>query len=744
MTSFKSRIKQAAKTVEDAASDATQAVSDQASQALGSGQDALGGTLNGWASKVGDAAQLAGAATGLMDAASGLMSKGGKGGKGAAASAVEPAEVVVQLGGQTLASTKVTVQRVETRHAVNEIPSATVVLITPHVAHDDDAAFDSLLKQCAVGQTATVKVSKQTVFTGKVGAMEVRVSRESRRIKLRLKPGLQGLKATVRSRIWKPGPDTKVIKEVLNDHQVTASVTLAADEPVQRAQWSCSDWQFVRAVLGQHGAWLWPQADGKVKVQVPKLGGKTHRIAAKPGAGSATVLDIEWKYSGLMQPKGLKVTSWDLAKQTAESKTAKPVTLGDGGLKPASVDALGGVGQALLIGEWEPALEQAAVNGWLAAQHAQAVWATLTLAGYQSYAVGDTLELSGFGTHLNGKALVTRVEVVCDAESRVGKTIVGIGLDEQAAMAPPLPTPSGLVMGKVAKFQADPKKGWNRLPVTVPMLGSEILWARMGHVYASKDSGVTFYPETGDEVALGFVGGDAVIVASLHNPKLSAAIEPSAKNAKKGIVLRHEGKRAELSFDRDKHEATWVVGDDKKPEQQVVVDLAKGVAVTNLKGDVKIDVKEGGASWKTKKTVEFKADEQVTVSGKTGVKVDSDKDVVLDAKDHLTGRGKASVALSSEKGQLSLTPEKATLSANETKVTGTMTVTINGNEAVKAQGAKVSLKGEAEVSVGAPKVAIDGTAEASVKAPIVKVDGEMTDVGGSGITNVKGSLINLG
>ncbi|VDZ51050.1 Uncharacterized protein conserved in bacteria [Serratia odorifera] len=107
------------------------------------------------------------------------------------------------------------------------------------------------------------------------------------------------------------------------------------------------------------------------------------------------------------------------------------------------------------------------------------------------------------------------------------------------------------MVAKVAPYRTDPRgKSWNRLPVKVPVLGEEIIWARMGHVYASDHSGVTFYPEAGDEVVLGFVGDMPVIMASLHNPQRKAAIEPDEKNAKKGMVLRHQGQRMELSFHR--------------------------------------------------------------------------------------------------------------------------------------------------------------------------------------------------
>jgi len=49
------------------------------------------------------------------------------------------------------------------------------------------------------------------------------------------------------------------------------------------------------------------------------------------------------------------------------------------------------------------------------------------------------------------------------------------------------------------------------------------------------------------------------------------------------------------------------------------------------------------------------------------------------------------------------------------------------------------------VTVSGAKVGIKGEGEASLESDAaVKVAGQMTDVGGAGITSVKGSMVNLG
>lgn len=730
--SFKNRISQAVSAVEASTETVSSGIADVVTTAEQTTQDTITRT---WADKVS-------LASGPADKPAGMLGQLTTG----TADTTAPVKITVQVGGQELDAKKVFIASIQTRHAVNEIPTATVILNVPQSAPEDYTELDNVLTRCKVGQQAILKVDKQKAFEGVVGALQVTAGESGFRISLRLKHRLQGLKATSHSRVWKPQQDAVLVRQILSEHKVhTGTVTLSEGEPVQRLQWNCTDWQFVRALLGLHGAWLWPQADGSVRVQAPQMAGKTHRITARPTAGGTVVLGAEWGFSGMQQPSGAAVQSWDLSKQAVVKKTAKTRTMGSGGLTPAKVAALGTQSEALVTGHWDGVIQQATADGWLAAQHAQAVRVRLTLSGCHVYQPGDTVLLEGFGSHLNGQGLITWVEYQCDVNGRMGRTVVGVGLDEDTAAAPVLPVPSGLVTGTVAAFKADPKGKWNRLSVKIPVLGADVLWARMGHLYATKDSGVTFYPEEGDEVALAFVGSEPVIVASLHNPTRAAAFEPSAKNARKGMVLRHAGKRAEWSFDRDKHTVTLELGDDKKPEQHIALDQAKGVLVTSLKGNVRFDVKEGEAAWTTKKNIALKADEQITVTGKTGIKVSSDKDVALEAKARLSGQGKTSVEMTSEQGKLQLTPEKANLSAAKTTVTGEMTVDINGNESVNIKGAKVDVKGEAEATVSALKVAVKGQAEASVQADVeVKIAGNMTEVGGAGITNVKGSLVNLG
>ncbi|WP_164844271.1 hypothetical protein [Serratia odorifera] len=76
------------------------------------------------------------------------------------------------------------------------------------------------------------------------------------------------------------------------------------------------------------------------------------------------------------------------------------------------------------------------------------------------------------------------------------------------------------------------------------------------------------------------------------------------------------------------------------------------MAISSLKGDLRADVKAGGAAVTTKKDIALMADEQLLFSGKKDVKLTSDMNMTLAAQETLTGQGKTGVQMESGEGKL--------------------------------------------------------------------------------------------
>ena len=108
--------------------------------------------------------------------------------------------------------------------------------------------------------------------------------------------------------------------------------------------------------------------------------------------------------------------------------------------------------------------------------------------------------------------------------------------------------------GIVKQIDADPEGGY-RVLVSLPLLqapNDRGVWARLGSSYASDRVGISFFPEIGDEVAVGFLGGDPrypVVLGSLHSKAKPPPNPPDFGNSMKSIVTK-SGLRIDFAEDR--------------------------------------------------------------------------------------------------------------------------------------------------------------------------------------------------
>ncbi|HHV7521214.1 TPA: phage baseplate assembly protein V [Burkholderia orbicola] len=641
-----------------------------------------------------------------------------------------PVEIKVGAEGHTLQD--VNVERVTVRWAVNEIPSATLELAW----RGDYLALDGLATSCAVNQPIEIWAGELRLAKSVVGATRIEGRRGSCRAWLRLKSPLQGLKVRVRSRVFTNMTDRQILKTILDEHGLSVSVDsdCMSGRHDQRVQWNCADWTFMRGLTGLHGVWLWPHSSGRVRIGLPGFGGKSHRLSALTQA--LKVQSVTWEKTGLTLPQNLSLEGWAINDQKSERRWAVACPVGEGGLDPRRIQTLtkGALAECRLANPQvqDPALLQAGANALLLAQHAQALRVDVTMDGIQDIEPGDTVELADFGDGLSGRGIITAIEYELDGTAPLGKTTLSVGLDEAAAQPTALPVPVGLLMGKVAPFKVDQRAGWHRLPVTVPLLGNETLWARLASPYASDGSGICFYPEQDDEVALGFVGGDPVILGSVHNPKQKAPFEPDAENGTKAIVLRDRKQKQALTFDRDKHEMRWYiddVGKEKLPAQGVVLDMHKGIATTSREGDVTVLVEEGQGRWEAKAGLHLGTSGTLEAIGSKGIQARSDEDVHLDAGMELIGTGKKKLGLSSEASRLELAPIGVALTGTEVKLEAETDVIIKADNKVDVHGVDaVSVMAETTKITGANQVSVKSSIETVVNGGWVKVSGDQVRV----------------
>jgi uncharacterized protein involved in type VI secretion and phage assembly len=150
------------------------------------------------------------------------------------------------------------------------------------------------------------------------------------------------------------------------------------------------------------------------------------------------------------------------------------------------------------------------------------------------------------------------------------------------------------------------------LTPAVLMLGGNAtgLWARLCAPYATKEAGVFFVPEIGDEVVLGYFDQNPsypVIIGSLHSSARPTPYANADDNHIKAIVTR-SGAKIEFN-DADK--VITVTTPDKN--KIVLSDKDRGIQLLD-QNDNKVTLTPSGISLSSAKDIQITANGNVTVA----------------------------------------------------------------------------------------------------------------------------------
>lgn len=187
-------------------------------------------------------------------------------------------------------------------------------------------------------------------------------------------------------------------------------------------------------------------------------------------------------------------------------------------------------------------------------------------------------------------------------------------------------THDGLVVGLVSAIDQDPQAA-GRVKVSLPGLDSTIesQWARLAVLGGGADRGMVFLPEVGDEVLVGFEGGDVrrpVVLGGLFGTKdkIPASLVADGAVAHRTLTSRL-GHVVELADGRGpdtQHirlalaggEARLRIGKDKAD-----LTLPDGVPLTIASGSSSIKLDGNGAITLSGTTISIKATQDLTLEG---------------------------------------------------------------------------------------------------------------------------------
>ena len=459
------------------------------------------------------------------------------------------------------------VKAVVVTRSFNRVATAEVIV------HDGDPAIEdfkvSNAEDFAPGAEIEIRAGyhgdEERVFTGVVVRHGLRIYKNKGSV-LRVECRDAAVKMTLgrRSAYFYDVQDSEVIEELAGNAELSTDVEATGVVHPQMVQFYSSDWDFV-VTRAQANGQLVTTANGELVVKKPD--GSGDPVLSLTYGGN--LLDFEAVMDARDQFESVTASGWDAAGQERlDLEGAAATAVVPGNVDAGELAAVAAHGPLELRHSAQPADDE--LQAWADGERLRRAFAQVRgRARIQGSAVvvpGDTVELGGVGDRFNGKALVSGVRHEIDAKN--WETDLTFGLDPKLfgqvatnVMASPahglLPGASDLQIGLVTALEGDPA-GEDRVQVRIPLVDpdEEGVWARVATLDAGENRGSFFRPEIGDEVIVGFLGGDPrhpVILGGLNSSAKPAPIAASDDNPEKGFVTRSELK---LLFDDEKKTVT--------------------------------------------------------------------------------------------------------------------------------------------------------------------------------------------
>ncbi|WP_353127272.1 type VI secretion system tip protein VgrG, partial [Parapedobacter pyrenivorans] len=350
------------------------------------------------------------------------------------------------------------------------------------------------------------------------------------------------------NRVFNDKTDSDIIATLLGAYsQIDASVASTSAVHPEVVQHCSTDWDFITSRADANGLVI--ITDGKaVRVARPDVSGApTVRVTY-----GIDLLEFHGELNAAGQQDQVSALGWDPATQsTVETQSASPTLNDQGDIDQQKLAAaIANTGETIFNATSDQATLQAWADAKVLRLGLSRIRGTCKFNGDAGVVLGGLLELEGLGSRFNGNAYVGAVEHTLDETGWY--TTVQLGLDSDditqlpAVTVPPafgfVPGVHGLCIGVVSKLDADPSNEY-RIQVELPMYdkSNQLIWARLAQGWASDGFGLFHMPEVGDEVVLGFLGGDpahAIVLGSLYSSKRKPAYEITAENTIRAITTR--------------------------------------------------------------------------------------------------------------------------------------------------------------------------------------------------------------
>lgn len=540
--------------------------------------------------------------------------------------------VSVKIGGSPV-DANIIVAGVIVEYEVNRIPSARLRLLDGDIAtkkftltENSDIAPGSDIEILAGYGTTS-----QSIFKGIITGFQLSLEKGGRTV-LELDCRDKAIKMTGsrKSAYYLAKKDSEVLQQLAQGAGLSATVDSTSVSHKQLLQYYCSDWDFL-LLRAEINGFIVLANSGELKI-------------GKPGVSASSVLSIalddsieemNLQVDATNQFSSVKVIYWDPSQQEIQTSDSSTPSVNDqGDLSSSTLASAVNSGSFLL--QTGGLISTDDSDTWATAQ-LQKSWLSkikgeIKFAGNASVKAGDIITLDGLSTRFNGNGFVS--SVTHEIEDGEWFTTTGLGLDhtwfaekrdiEAVPASGLLSAVQGLQIGVVMQIDKDPDNEF-RVKVKMPLMqdDGEGIWVRLATFYATANAGNFFYPETNDEVIIGFMNNDprhGVILGSVYSSKNAAPLTPDDTNSQKAIITKANLKL--LLDDKDKIITITTPANNKI----VISDKDKSIEITDQNNNnIKMD--SDGISMSACKNVTIKAQQDITLTATGNIKLNATQDV---------------------------------------------------------------------------------------------------------------------
>ena len=423
--------------------------------------------------------------------------------------------------------------------------------------------------------------------------------------------------------------DKEIIEDIVSKYGYTVEL---GDMPLKRDffyQNNISDWNFINNIARFYGYVV------DVDIEKDKL------IINKPNKNSSNqkislgnnVININLTVDGESQIDSYEGKYWDIKKQSCSNveSTNNSVENSFGNIKSSELIKNTGNQKSNIINDSFNEKEyKTCLNGFVELNRYSKIQGNITILGNKDIKQNTTVEINNFSDVFKGNAYVNKVQHIYKNEQSGWITKVYIGLKKQDNFNNikdnfNISNIVGLKYGIVLKIDGDPENNF-RVFVNIPTINKpeEGLWCRISSIYASNNCGITFLPEKGDEVILGFIENnpkEPIIIGNVYNSKNKSSVTIDAENNIKSIKTKSG---MEINFN-EKDKIIKISTDDKRS----ITISDKNKSIEMLNENEKIFINKDSIEIKSSKDIKLDGN-NISLNAKSSINIKGNNEVKID------------------------------------------------------------------------------------------------------------------